>query len=997
MSINLFLYSTSMPEDFTNKLKNDWPYLNLDIEAKSLGDASSCLESIIPNLLIVAYNQLRMRKEDQEAIYKLVSLKRPTIFLTNKAIIDHHQHWLEKFDHLTMVDLNKSHSFEPIFFQKIYQVQEAILEKYDSFAHNDSVFSLFEKVGEAIFVVDASYKIMYLNEKASYITGVSHKQAIGSNVDQVIKLENTVTPVHINRIIESVTKASPYSGLPRFTQLVTQSGAKKYISANVSFVEQDNFSGLMIILRDIHRIMENEMQIRMLSRAIEKSPTAIVITNADSTIQYANDTFESMTGYNFTEVYGQRMHILKSGYTPEDTYKDMWQTISSGQIWHGNLKNRKKDGSFYWESASIAPVIDEHSGRIIQYIAMKQDITLEMNLRETMTQERQNLRTVIDSAPVGIILIDRDLNIMRLNNRVRSMMEAIHPDMSIRDLIINESMLNQATNLYTIESIIHQVLMEREDVDQFDLEWNMPDKPSVWFRINATAIELQNKHFALVAIADLTETKALEKQLEVAMEEAKEADKTKSLFLANMSHEIRTPINGIIGMTELTLESNGLTMEQRENLHMVKYSSNNLLSIINDILDISKIDANKIKLEHIPFNIKEICTNALKSFEYLAKEKGIDLILSLPEDFPEFYMGDPYRIQQILTNILGNAVKFTSDGHVKLSLFITKKPNDQYRLSLEVQDTGIGISQEEQENLFKSFTQGDSSITRKYGGTGLGLTITKKLVTLMDGRLSLNSSKGIGTVFTVVLVLPVATSLIKANTSAPNSDLLANEEKSSHCLVVEDDKVNMTIATEILKKAGFHVDQAINGLMAVEMAKEFAYDFILMDIQLPEMDGATAFEHIRAYYRDKRYIPVVALTAYALKGDRERFLSIGMDAYLAKPYTRQALLQMVEQILSDDYLHLKDLYPSSTLYDMKDELVNLMDELTHSFNGSNYKQAEKAVTKIRDIAKAYALNDFGTQALKLQMQLRKNAYEKATPVLLSMKTMVPDILKHTWL
>lgn len=233
-----------------------------------------------------------------------------------------------------------------------------------------------------------------------------------------------------------------------------------------------------------------------------------------------------------------------------------------------------------------------------------------------------------------------------------------------------------------------------------------------------------------------------------------------------------------------------------------------------------------------------------KAFEFKAKEKEIDFILSIPEDMPEYFVGDPYRIQQVLNNLLSNAVKFTGDGHVKLQVYSNKKQNDVHKVRIEIQDTGIGISKEDQKALFESFSQVDSSITRKFGGTGLGLAITKKLVELMGGKITVNSQKGIGTVFTVSLNLH-ETSGVLEQTKENIVPVLPNDDEHIKALVVEDDKVNMTIAKDILEKSGYEVSMAVNGLEAVQKAKSGNYDFILMDIQLPEMDGITASKIIK--------------------------------------------------------------------------------------------------------------------------------------------------------
>lgn len=995
MSLSVYIYQIGDGKWILDDLFRTYEYMSLDLEYKPLHNPVSQIEAIIPNLTLILYNKTRLAKEDQDKIEGILASHKVVLMLTTAPIIKNHEKRLASDKKHLMVDMNEKGAVSQAFSRLVYEVCQEIMGDYKQFAITDSVYSLFEKIGEAIFILDQYHKIVYMNAKASSVTEYPREVAIGKGVEKIIKLHNDEMAINISQVVQSVSETEPYNGFPKYTQLVTKDGSKKYVSANISLVDQDNFSGVMIILRDISKIMHNEMQIRMLSRVVEKSPNSILITNNQGQIEYVNESFEKLTGYTFEEVVDQKPNIFKSGETPDDVYESLWGTINSGRVWHGNIKNKKKNGQYYWEEVFIAPVTDDKTGKISQFIGMKQDITLEINLREAMKVERQNLTALLDLAPVGIMLVDERGRIQRMNGKIRKMFEYFDIISKIHDYIQNEEVYNKAKNKLLLREIIKEAVINKVDVEDEELLWESFDSGRLmWLRIHATPIELQDKTFALVAIDDITGRKELEFQLEIAMEEAKEADKAKSMFLANMSHEIRTPINGIIGMTELTLETEGLTAEQIENLNMVKYSSNNLLSIINDILDISKIDANKIKLENIPFNLNEIATNAIKAFTYIAKEKDIELVLSLPDDLPSHFMGDPYRLQQVLNNLLSNALKFTDDGQVKFSVYGTKKHNDQYRISFEIQDTGIGISKDDQHLLFKAFSQVDSSITRKYGGTGLGLVITKKLVELMGGRLTYNSQKGIGTVFTVVLLLKETQATITE--TKPTVSLLENmaPDQPKHALVVEDDKVNMTIAKDVLTKAGFEVAMAVNGLEAVNQCKQSVYDVIIMDIQLPEMDGITASKIIRKNY--KTYVPIIAVTAYALKGDRERFLNAGMDEYLAKPYNRDGLLMLINKVLNRDYLDLKQQYPNFTVDQFKTELLEQVTALNMMFKSEKYEGTTKHTNKIRSICKAYGLNDFGTKIFKFQLQIRKKEYKKAEPLLLELNVAIKDVLRKEW-
>ncbi len=404
-----------------------------------------------------------------------------------------------------------------------------------------------------------------------------------------------------------------------------------------------------------------------------------------------------------------------------------------------------------------------------------------------------------------------------------------------------------------------------------------------------------------MVVIDITEQKETEQKLGQAVKDANIAYKTQAEFLANMSHEIRTPINGILGMLQLTLMADDLQADYRDNLVTAKKCADTLLRLINDILDISKLEAGKYNLKEEIFDVKTAIEDTVAAQVPVAEKKHLTLDCTFANNMPQSVKGDGQRIQQVLNCLLSNAIKFTEEGGVRVKVAAIDDNDDQFKLRIAVTDSGIGISEKDMDKLFIRFSQVDASDTRKYGGSGLGLVITKQIVELMGGNISVQSKESMGSTFIVEIPLKVISSASPVQKKEEEEDIALFSvnvtNKRARILVAEDEPVNQQVIGKLLGMAGYSYDIAENGEKAVELYKQKEYDAGLFDIQMPVMDGLAATQEIRKieFKEGRKRLPIIAVTARAMFGDKERILEAKLDDYIAKPYNLNDVVEKLNK------------------------------------------------------------------------------------------------------
>jgi PAS domain S-box-containing protein len=758
--------------------------------------------------------------------------------------------------------------------------------------------SLLDLSHDSIVVRDLNGRIQFWSRGAEEMYGFSKLQATGKVIHEMLR---TVFPEPLAAIEAELLREGRWEGELRHT---TQEGATRVVSSRWVMQHQTDGAPSLVMETnsDVTKRRIAEEASNALLRTIHLHSIVSVADRAGRIID-VNDTFCAISGYSREELLGRTHHVINSGLHSSQFWTEMWQSIASGKSWRGEICNRNKQGSLYWVDSIIVPFMDE-GGRPTKFLSIRNDITAAKLSEGKLREANQRIAMATESAGIGIWGVDVASGKREWSPRMFQIFgfpEAAEPPTSEEMIAITHP------DDIQIRSKTFAAMAAGEPLN-FEYRHFHPDGQMYWAESSGKAVYEGGLLTRYTGVSrDITAAKVSEEKLHEAILKAEEANRAKSDFLANMSHEIRTPMNAIIGMTRLALRKNPVA-GQLNYLKKIDNASQSLLSIINDILDYSKIEAGKMELEQIAFSLDEVLNNLDDIVREKAEHKGIEIVFSMADEIPRSLKGDPLRLWQILINLVNNAIKFTEQGQVIVEVKVEEGSGDTRKLKFLVSDTGIGMTSEQVSNLFKSFNQADTSTTRKYGGTGLGLAITKQLCELMKGTLEVESQPGKGSTFVFTASFGVAADGLPLEGRARRRDLL---KKS--VLIVDDSENARDVLIAMLGANGLAAKAVSSGeeaLAAITAASEVGkpFDLVLMDWRMPGIDGVEASRRIKAQRTISRIPAVLMVSAFEREEAMSGVADHELDGFLIKPVNESLLIDSIATIFG-----VKPEYPNSDL------------------------------------------------------------------------------------
>ncbi len=785
----------------------------------------------------------------------------------------------QKTDFLEKELLNKKKEIEEILSNSAYETYKTVIES----------------ASDIIFKTDIKGYFTYVNPSAEISVGYTKDELIGMHFLSIIKddFKDEIVATYLNQL--NSKKTTSYYEFP----VVRKDGIIIWVGQNVQpILVNGNVAGFTAIARDISERKKSQEQLKIMNIRLE----SIFNNTISGQLFEDNDRKVIMVNEKFCEIFHYK---LKSNDLLGLDYNDRVENsiiyfLNGQQHLEKINKCLKEKVSVFSQEVLLA------DGRILEYdyipifidkkytghLWKYRDITEKVNARKILLQNEEKYRLIIQNMNLGLLVVDIDEIIIDCNPSFTDMVGFS------RNELIGKSASEIFLPVEKTQIFEDVVDLRKKGVSNaYELEVKDKNGEIKWMLISGSPVfDAQNKVSGSIGIhLDITDRKQQMIDLNEARQKAEQSASSKEIFLANMSHEIRTPMNAIVGMARL-LDEIDLPTKGKDYLNAIKISSENLLVIINDILDFSKIGLDKMTLEENVFAFHSVIKNTALQFEIKTIEKNLFFSIHIDSKINEFFKADSGRLVQVLNNLLANAIKFTKKGGVDLICKLIEDSVDKQVVQFIVKDTGIGIDEDKQETVFESFMQENSSINRKYGGTGLGLSISKQLVNLFGSELKVVSEKGVGSTFSFQIQLKKENYGLTDLPIEKNID--TTELNSKNVLLVEDNKVNQFLAITILEQFGMVVTVANNGSEAIEFLINDPYDIILMDLQMPGIDGIAATKMIRN--KLKITTPIIALTANAIIGDREKCLDAGMNDYISKPFNKNELALKIIKLLKND-------------------------------------------------------------------------------------------------
>jgi PAS domain S-box-containing protein len=736
---------------------------------------------------------------------------------------------------------------------------------------------LFEVSPDAIYV-HVDDRIVFANPAAAQHFGFASARELLGRAPLELYHPDCHDLVRTRRsAFVQVGKAAPTAEL----RCVRRDGSEFDGETIATPVRWEGSSAILVIVRDVTARRRADEQVRRSEerlRHLAAVSFTTIMEVVDGRISFISESSAARYGYTAEELTGA--DVLKL-VAPEcaDAVRGRVDVFREGVF---EVEHVRKDGTRF--PVEVAAQHYRRGNENVRVVAVR-DLTGRKQGEAALRESESRFRSLFELSP-DAIYVHVDSRIVFANPAAARMfgydrpdalvgvdtLQLYHPD-THKKVKARRAALQSPETAAAMQKPMERRFMRR-DGTAFDAE------------ASTTQLSWQGKPAVLVFVRDITERKQFEAELVAAKERAEVANRAKSEFLATISHEIRTPMNGVLGMSGILLDTE-LDHEQRECVRIIRESGESLLAIINDILDFSKMESGRITLEKVDFAVREVVESVSSLLGAQARAKGLALMVSVESAVPRQVSGDPGRLGQILINLVGNAIKFTETGSVTIDVRRLDEAGDDVVLRIAVTDTGPGIPKEHQTRLFERFSQVDSSATRRFGGTGLGLAICKQLSTLMGGEIGIESDEGKGSTFWFTVRLGKATRA--QETAATPVAAPPKAVRSLKILLAEDNPANQKVAAAMVAKAGHRADVVANGVEAVNAVAAVPYDLVLMDVHMPEMDGISATKAIRALAGQKSRVPIIAVTADAMTGDRDRCLAAGMDDYVSKPIDPAAL------------------------------------------------------------------------------------------------------------